>query len=54
MEKEEVLELLKKQLWMQKIISGCLAVLVVVLLIGGGIPGQSYEPDGGCDGGCCR
>lgn len=37
MEKEEVLELLKKQLWMQKVISGCLAVLVVVLLIGGGI-----------------
>lgn len=34
---EELLELTKKQLFMQKIISGCLAVMVVVLLMGGGI-----------------
>ncbi|MBO5522188.1 MAG: hypothetical protein J5986_00710 [Roseburia sp.] len=34
---EELLELTKKQLLMQKIISACLAVMVVVLLIGGGI-----------------
>ena len=34
---EELLEVTKKQLFMQKIISGCLAVMVVVLLIGGGI-----------------
>lgn len=34
---EELLEVTKKQLFMQKIISGCLAVMVVTLLIGGGI-----------------
>ena len=34
---EELLEVTKKQLFMQKIISGCLAVMVVTLLIGGDI-----------------
>lgn len=33
---EELLEIAKKQLRMQKIISGLLAVMVIVLLIGGG------------------
>ena len=34
---EELLEVTKKQLFMQKVISGCLAVMIVVLLVGGGI-----------------
>lgn len=34
---EELLEVTKKQLFMQKVISGCLAVMVIVLLVGGGI-----------------
>lgn len=37
MEKDEMLEWMKKQLLMQKIISGCLALLIVILLVGGGI-----------------
>ncbi len=44
---EEMLEVMKKQLKMQKLISGLLAVMLVILLIAGGFFCQPDESDDG-------